>query len=112
MNHQDWKPVIFRGNKKKPSTKKVINSGPHNPTRAKNNYKEDTEGNPIKKELPNDFGQKMQQARAAKGWSQKELARRLNIKVSTVQEYEQGKVTNPNRGFARKIERVLGTKLF
>lgn len=85
----------------------MVNSGPRNPNRPKNNYKEDTDGNPVKKELPKDFGQKMQQ-----GWSQKELARRLNIKVSTVQEYEQGKVTNPNKTFARKIERVLGTDLF
>jgi putative transcription factor len=113
MDHQDWNPVVFRGKKKKlPTKKSALNSGHTNKKNPVGKYKEDEEGNPIKKTLPKDFGQKMQQARAAKGWSQKELAQKLNIKTSTVQQYEQGKVENPNRAFARKIERVLGAKLF
>ncbi len=108
MEHQDWEPVVFNSKKKK---------GNHidktkGPTYTTPKYKEDENGIPIKKSFPKDFGQKMQQARADKGLSQKELAQKLNVTISTIQEYEQNKAVNPSRSFARKIELVLGSKLF
>lgn len=112
MSYQDWKPVVFKSKKKAPPKEKVVNKGPRNPNQPHSSYKEDADGVPVKKTLPKNFGQKMQQARAAKGWNQKELARRMNCKVIEIQSYEQGKVENPNRGFARKIERVVGGDLF
>jgi len=105
MNHQDWKPVIIRS--KKSSNRSTTSNKPNHKTKSK-----DGDEIPTKKTLPKNFGQKMQQARASRGWSQKELAQKMNCKVSEIQAYEQNKVTNPNRGFARKIERVLGAKLF
>ena len=105
MNHQDWKPVVLKPKIKqnKHGDKKVSYTQPK--------YKED-DGIPIKKEFPKDFGKKMQQARTDKGWTQKELAQKLNSNVSVIQEYEQNKVANPNKSFGRKIEAVLGSKLF
>ena len=108
MEHQDWEHITLKSKKDKPDNKydgpKVVSSQPK--------YKEDESGIPIKKSFPKDFGQKMQQARSAKGWSQKELATKLNVALTVVQEYEQNKVANPNRTFARKIEKVLGGDLF
>lgn len=112
MDHQDWKPVIFKGKPKKPVTKKLLGSGPRNPSRSQVGYREDEDGKPIKKTLPKDFGKKMQQARAKKGWTQKDLAQKMNCKVSEIQDYEHNRVDNPNKSFARRIERTLGSKLF
>ena len=106
MEHQDWKPVVF--NPKKKETKGSSN------LRLSKSPKEEKSGDeiPTKKTMPKDFGKKMQQARAEKGWSQKELAQKMNCKVSEIQAYEQNKVENPNRSFGRKIEKVLGSSLF
>lgn len=109
MSCQDWTPVIFPNKSKKTSEKVVIRS---KNTVKSQQYKEDEDGKQIKKALPKDFGNKIQVARAAKGWSQKELAQKLSVKVSEIQEYEQNRIENPNRRFARKIERVLGAELF
>ena len=100
---QDWSPITLR--KKKTETPKIVNS-------SVPKYKEDEDGKPIKKTLPKDFGSNMQKARLAKGWTQKELAQKLNVKLSEIQEYEQGKIANPNRGFARRIEKALDATLF
>ena len=100
---QDWSPITLR--KKEVQRPKIVN-----PSTPK--YKEDEDGMPIKKTLPKDFGQRMQAARLQKGWSQKELAQKLNVKISDIQEYEQGKVNNPNRSLARRIEKILESTLF
>ena len=76
---QDWSPITLR--KKEVQKPKIVN-----PSTPK--YKEDEDGMPIKKTLPKDFGQRMQAARLQKGWSQKELAQKLNVKISDIQEYE------------------------
>lgn len=105
MDHQDWTPVVLRNTNTKTNIKKL----PHNKLPK---YKEDEDGKQIKKVLPKDFGNKMQVFRASKGWSQKELANKLSVKVSEIQNYEQNKVENPNRGFARRIEKILEADLF
>lgn len=101
---QDWSPITLH--KAPIKIKKITNQS------IKYKEDEDEDGKPIKKTLPKDFGNSMQKARLAKGLTQKELAQKLNVKISEIQEYEQGKVTNPNRGFARKIEKALGSNLF
>lgn len=52
----------------------------------------------------------IQQARQAKGWTQKELAARINEKPSVVNDYEAGRVV-PNQQILAKLERNLGVKL-
>jgi putative transcription factor len=52
----------------------------------------------------------IQQARTAKGLSQKDLATRINEKPQIVNEYESGKAI-PAQGVLGKLERVLGVKL-
>lgn len=101
---QDWEPVVFNKTKSTKSSPKQQKPPPK--------YREDEDGMIITKSLPKDFGQKMAAARAAKGWTQKDLAKRLNCQLSEIQEYEQNRVTNPNRAFARKIEKSLGGNLF
>ena len=111
MSHQDWKPVVFKTKKKDPPVKKIPNKA-QNINGYKPVYKEDEEGNIITKKLPKDFGHKMQVARQKKGWSQKELAQKLNSTLTDIKSYENGTVVSPNRQFARRIEKILGSKLF
>jgi ribosome-binding protein aMBF1 (putative translation factor) len=105
MSHQDWKPIVFNNIKASKSSfvdhKKVYID-----------QKIDEDGNPVKKSLPKDFGSKMQRARSSKGLTQKQLAQKLNCKLTDVQQYEQGKIVNPNKAFARRIEKTLGASLF
>ncbi|XP_006656198.1 multiprotein-bridging factor 1c [Oryza brachyantha] len=52
----------------------------------------------------------IQKARVAKGWSQAELAKRINERAPVVQEYESGKAV-PVQGVLAKMERALEVKL-
>jgi putative transcription factor len=53
----------------------------------------------------------IQQARQAKGLTQKDLATKINEKPQVVNEYESGKALNPNQQTLMKLERALGVKL-
>lgn len=52
----------------------------------------------------------LQQARTAKGMTQKDLAQKLQMDAKTVNEYESGKAI-PNNAVIAKMERALGAKL-
>ena len=56
-------------------------------------------------ELGLNIGQRIQQARAAKGMKQKDLATKCNEKPNVIAEYEQGKAI-PNNQILGKLERV------
>ncbi len=53
-----------------------------------------------------EFRIQLQQARSARGMSQKDLAQRLNIKVQDLQGYESGKVM-PSKAIIGKMRRIL-----
>lgn len=57
-----------------------------------------------------DTAKLIQQARQAKGWTQKDLATKINEKQQVVNEYESGKAI-PNNAVMSKLERNLGVKL-
>lgn len=60
--------------------------------------------------IPVEFKVALQQARTAKGWTQKDLAQRINEKQSVVNEYETGRVV-PNPQVISKLQRALGVSL-
>eukprot|EP00041_Stephanoeca_diplocostata_P025790 m.682989 g.682989 ORF g.682989 m.682989 type:complete len:145 (-) comp22825_c0_seq7:2816-3250(-) len=62
------------------------------------------------KRLDANVGKLIAQGRAAKGWSQKDLATRICEKPVVIQEMEQGKAI-PNQQILGKIERNIGIKL-
>ena len=62
------------------------------------------------KKLDHNVSIRIQQARQAKGWTQKELAVKINEKQDVISSYETGKVI-PNNQILGKLERVLGVKL-
>lgn len=61
------------------------------------------------RELAQDFGQRIRKARAGKGWSQEELARKMSEKVNVVKSSESGR--RPTDGVISKFERVLNVVL-
>ncbi|XP_039269287.1 endothelial differentiation-related factor 1 homolog [Styela clava] len=57
-----------------------------------------------------DVGRLIQQGRQQKGWTQKELATKINEKPQVINEYERGQAI-PNNQVMGKIERQIGLKL-
>jgi putative transcription factor len=89
--YQDWEPVILT----KPSKDKPNQS--HN-------------DEPVVREMTYSIQKAIQQARLACKMSQKELATKLQVQISVINDYENGKAV-PNNLFISKIEKALNTKL-
>ncbi|KAK6627183.1 Endothelial differentiation- factor 1 [Polyplax serrata] len=78
---------------------------------TKNVAKLDRETEELKHEkVPLDTGKLIQQGRQSKGWSQKELATKINEKPQVINDYEAGRAI-PNQAVLGKMERALGIKL-
>ena len=115
MDHQDWKPVVF---KKKPDPKKT-GSTSKVPVTSVNTNKgfngtgkkiTDDDGDVVK--VPNvgiAIGKQISQARTSKKLSQKQLATQMNLPLQTIQQNENGKAIR-NNALLAKFERTLGTK--
>ncbi len=63
----------------------------------------------VELELSGDFHIRLRNARDTKGWSQKELARRMNVRVNSIQKAESG--TRPTDNMITKLEKVLDVQL-
>lgn len=114
FNHQDWKPVIIKKKIKKPNQKKTVvkkTSTGNKQTKYENKSKldEDTGVYETKKVSVN-LSRQIQQARTAKKLTQVELARKTNLPVSIIKNYESGKAI-PNQVHISKIGRALGVQL-
>ncbi|XP_069686066.1 endothelial differentiation-related factor 1 homolog [Periplaneta americana] len=78
---------------------------------TKNTAKLDRETEELKHDkIPLDLGRMIQQGRQSKGWSQKELATKVNEKPQVINDYEAGRGI-PNQVVIGKIERAIGIKL-
>ena len=60
-------------------------------------------------ELSNDFHLRLRKSRESKGWSQKELANRMNVRINAIQKAESG--TRPTDNLIDKLEKVLRVTL-
>ena len=115
MDHQDWKPVVFKKNptKKSGTTSSKVAVASTNSNKGFNGTGKkiaDDDGD-IKK-VPTvgiGIGKQIAQARTAKKLSQKQLATQMNLPLQTVQLNENGKAIR-NNGLLAKFERALGTK--
>ncbi|XP_058793190.1 endothelial differentiation-related factor 1 [Phymastichus coffea] len=80
-------------------------------TTTKNTAKLDRETEELKLEkVTLDLGKLIQQGRQNKGWSQKDLAMKVNEKTQVINDYEAGRGI-PNQMVIGKIERAIGMKL-
>lgn len=60
--------------------------------------------------VTHDFKLALQKARTAKGWTQADLAKQMNVKQTIIQDYESGKAI-PQGAFISQLNRTLGTVL-
>lgn len=98
MNHQDFTPIVL--NKKYKSTQTGKKKTNPNPKVA-----EDGEIPQIKC-VPRDLAQQIQTARINKGWTQKEVALKINEKTSVVADIEVGKAIYDPK-IISKLRRLL-----
>jgi putative transcription factor len=90
LSGQDWEPVVLtKESKVKPLIK---------------------EKESAQRVMSIDIQQSIQKARLAVKMSQKDLAKKLNVNVDVIINYENGKAI-PNNEFISKIEKILNTKL-
>lgn len=93
------------------TTKKYAGGGNKQHSANKNTAKLDRETEELHHETVSlDVGRLIQQNRQAKGFTQKELATKINEKPQVINDYEAGRAI-PNQQIMGKLERVLGVKL-
>jgi len=126
---QDWEEVVISKKKPKPKSnddalqiarkdggnvetvkkfsaaKNTSHKGPENAKKLEDETEELSH-----KKLDHNVAVRIQQARQVKGWTQKELATKINEKQNIINEYESGKAL-PNNQILAKLERALGVKL-
>jgi len=106
VDHQDWKPVIVKTQKKnegaKTSTRKVSESQ----QRDKKILKQDAEGDLKHRKVSPELRKQLQQARSSVGLTQKQLSQRVNLPVSVINDIETGKAIY-NHQQINKIKRFL-----
>ena len=102
MNHQDWNPIVI--NKPKSPTKR---SGP--PEEFIRMKKIENEEYVLPK-ISVALQQQIREARARKGWTQKDLAAQLNVKANIINGYESGSIV-PDHNTLQRMSRVLGVPL-
>lgn len=116
MDHQDWKPVIFKKSRQqlqkegKIKKEKVLNTKRPNSNNVSANLKK-LDGDDVEptKYVPKEIAKTIQQARTAKKMTQQDLANRLNVKKNIINDLESGKMVL-NKGFVNRVKRVLGVK--
>ena len=118
MEHQDWNPVVFRSKKALP-TKTVTRSEANHGTPVKTNHatapspdrqylsKLDRETEELKhQKLSLETCKQISRARMAKRMSQADLARAMNLPLSTIHSYENGKAI-PDKALLSRIYRTI-----
>ncbi|XP_076455381.1 endothelial differentiation-related factor 1-like [Babylonia areolata] len=131
MAEADWEEVTYIGHRAKANqlrSKQAINSAMRSgaevdtskkfaagqnkqSSAAKNTAKLDRETEELHHEhIGLDVAKLIQQGRQSKGFTQKDLAQKINEKQQVINEYESGRAI-PNNQVMGKLERALGIKL-
>ena len=119
--HQDWNVVTLR---KKDVTCSSTFSGPKNRSnksktvssnqqrKVRDNAKQIADAEEAQKitTVSHSLAQTIAQSRNGKGWTQKQLAMKINEPQSLIADYEAGRAI-PNNQILGKLERVLNVKL-
>jgi ribosome-binding protein aMBF1 (putative translation factor) len=102
-------PKAVKENKKKNTTKSVVSPSNSNKYQQKK-VNEDEENIKKIETVGHTIGQKIMQARAAKGWKQKDVSNKMSMQPNDYQKIENG--TAPRNGQQlNKLGRILGVKL-
>jgi ribosome-binding protein aMBF1 (putative translation factor) len=118
VNHQDREVIVIR--KKLSATEERRNEMAGTKKSVAGNKPEQPEASHLRKleqnaeagivslpKVPLSFRIEMQRARSKLGWTQQDLARRLNVPVDTVKKYENGSIV-PSGAVVSNIKKMLG----
>lgn len=101
MEHQNWETIIFNKKKTKTDKKKPIKKG------GTGNSLDKVDKDEFKiKKVTNKLSLEIKNKRNSKGFTQKELALKINVKPSVINDYESGKAI-PNSAIINKLKRIL-----
>jgi len=110
LEHQDWKPIII----KKKDTKTTESNTISNTSKKLSDKQlcdikllKQVDNDELKhKKVPTEIRKQIQQKRGVLKWTQKQLAQKVNLQVSIINDIETGKATyNPQH--ITKIKRIL-----
>jgi ribosome-binding protein aMBF1 (putative translation factor) len=104
MEHQDWTPVVVK--KKNNKDNKDNNPGNHEKSKVTKLEEQIEEGTMKHKKMDITFGKTLQKYRLSQGYTQKDLATKLNIPVKDINEIESGKAKH-NGQLMGKIKRIM-----
>ena len=106
MNHQDFNAVVLRPS----SLNNKKNRKKHSAVSKQSKIEQDNE-NLSHVHLGKHLGEKIRDARLAMGiTTQRELSKKLNMKMDLYNSYESGKAI-PDNNILQKIRRILNIKL-
>ena len=106
LDHQDWKPVVVKtkqSKEEKKTTTKKLSEAQQKDIKLLKQVEED---NLKHKKVPPEIRKLIQQKRGALKLTQKQLAQKVNLPVSVINEIETGKA-NYNHQHINKIKRIL-----
>ena len=108
MEHQDWNVIYTKVNKELNKTEKDKEKEKNALKFAKENKieKQIEDGNLKHKKMDVSFGKELQKKRLSKGFTQKDLAQKLNIPVKNINDIESGKAKH-NPQLMNKINRIM-----
>ena len=105
LHHQDWKQVIIKKKDNKTVSTSVSKLSVSQQTDIKLLKQVDNDDLKHKK-VPPEIRKQIQQKRGALKWTQKQLAQKVNLQVSIINDIETGKA-NYNPQHITKIKRAL-----
>ena len=113
MSHQDWKTVTINGKRNRvvKQKKKADNKRRQNAPGTKLFRKLDDGEIVAVEKVGRERGTELAQARNAKKLKQKEVANRLSLKQSIINDWETGKAPF-SKGLYRKLRRLYGLETF
>lgn len=106
MDCQDWTPVVIGNGKQH----KVDTKSKQNPSGNKEFHRLNEDDIPKLDKITQTQSRIMREARNAKGLSQNDLAKSLNINVAIIRDYENGTVSKFNLKFYKSVLRKLGVQ--
>ena len=102
--HQDWEPVTIRSSEIAKKYKQTV----QNAAGTKEFKSLVNDELPKLDKITTEQSKILREARSGKGLTQYDLAKRLNINVSIIKDYENGTVTKFNKKTYNTILRTLG----
>ena len=106
-SHQDWSTVVVHKSKAIKEMEAKKNPKKQNAPGTKEFRKLDGDEIIKPKMVDKNIGKQLQQARCAKKLKQKEVAQRLNVPLSMIQNVENGKA-KLNKAFINKLKKFYG----